>query len=179
MNYRAQLGLGISSLLAFALLATPVFAQDDEEAEAPPAKGSAPAKAEPDKAADSAKPEGDAKAAATAEVDTSAAPKAAEAHDSVTVTADATPAGESQAASRAPVYGKRGDWNITPYGYARFDAIEDSTQSFEDGIQPNLIARVGTYRGDHRRTIFTARDSRLGIFVGAPTFEGIKTSALI
>lgn len=82
-------------------------------------------------------------------------------------------------AERAPVYGKRGDWFIEPYGYARFDAIHDSTQSFDDGIQPNLIARAGTYRGDHRRATFTARDSRLGIFVGAPPFEGIKSSGQI
>jgi hypothetical protein len=85
----------------------------------------------------------------------------------------------SQAPQRPPLYGRRGDWFIEPYGYARLDAIEDSTQSFEDGIQPNLIARVGTYKGDHRRTIFTAKDSRLGVFVGAPTFESIRSSAQI
>jgi hypothetical protein len=79
------------------------------------------------------------------------------------------------APQRPPVYGKRTEWNVTPYGYARFDAIEDSTQSFEDGIQPNLIQRAGTYRGDHRRTIFTARDSRIGVFVGAPEYRGMRT----
>jgi hypothetical protein len=88
-------------------------------------------------------------------------------------------ADESQAPQRPPVFGKRGDWFMEPYGYARLDAIEDSTQSFEDGIQPNLIARAGTYKGDHRRTIFTAKDSRLGVFVGAPMFEGIKSSAQV
>jgi hypothetical protein len=82
---------------------------------------------------------------------------------------------EPSPTQRPPVYGKRSDWFIEPYGYARFDAIEDSTQSFEDGIQPNLIQRAGTYRGDHRRTIFTARDSRLGIYVGAPTYRGMKS----
>jgi hypothetical protein len=82
-------------------------------------------------------------------------------------------------ATRPAVYGERSEWSIQPYGYARLDAIEDSTQSFEDGIQPNLIQRVGTYRGDHRRTIFTARDSRLGVFIGAPEFQGIKSSAQI
>jgi hypothetical protein len=76
---------------------------------------------------------------------------------------------------RPPVYGKRSDWFIEPYGYARMDAIEDSTESFEDGIQPNLIQRAGTYRGDHRRTIFTARDSRLGVYVGAPTYRGMRS----
>src|SRR5262245_5787328 len=86
---------------------------------------------------------------------------------------------ESQTPQRPSVYGKRGDWVVQPYGYARFDAIEDSTQSFEDGIQPNLIARAGTYKGDHRRSILTGKDSRLGVFVGAPAFQGIKSSAQV
>jgi hypothetical protein len=80
---------------------------------------------------------------------------------------------------RPPVYGARRSWAITPYGYARFDAMEDSTQSFEDGIQPNLIQRAGTYRGDHRRTIFTARDSRLGMHVAAPQYQSIRSMGQI
>lgn len=83
------------------------------------------------------------------------------------------------ATERPPIYGKRNQWVTVPYGYARLDMIEDSTQSFEDGIQPNLIQRVGTYRGDHRRTIITARDSRLGIFVGPPEYRGIRSTAQI
>ena len=86
---------------------------------------------------------------------------------------------EAVAPQRPTVYRKRGDWFFAPYGYARLDAIEDSTQSFADGIEPNLIARVGTYKGDHRRSTFEARDSRLGFFVGAPTFQGIRSSAQI
>lgn len=80
---------------------------------------------------------------------------------------------------RSPVFGKRGDWFIEPYGYARMDAIGDTTQSFEDGIQPNLIARPGTYKGQHRRMTLTARDSRIGIHVGAPTYRGLKSSAQV
>ncbi len=93
--------------------------------------------------------------------------------------AASTTSKDGQALVRPPLYGKRGDWLIEPYGYARLDAIEDSTQSFDDGIGANLIARVGTYRGDHRRTIFTARDSRLGIHVDAPTFQRIKSFAQV
>lgn len=131
------------------------------------AKGSA--KADEDEEEEEDEPA--AKPAATASASVEAQPSAP---------AEAPPAPETGvAATRAPVYGKRGDWNITPYGYARFDAIEDSTQSFEDGIQPNLIQRVGTYRGDHRRTIFTARDSRLGVFVGAPPIGSIKTTGQV
>jgi hypothetical protein len=80
---------------------------------------------------------------------------------------------------RPPVYGKASDWSITPYGYARLDTIWDSTQSFEDGYHPFLIQRVGTYRGDHPRSTLTARDSRLGMFIGAPTFAGMRSYAQI
>ena len=81
--------------------------------------------------------------------------------------------------TRARVYGKESDWTVTPYGYARFDGIWDSTQSFEDGYNPYLIARAGTYKGDHHRATFTARDSRIGLFVGAPEFEGMRSYAQI
>jgi hypothetical protein len=80
---------------------------------------------------------------------------------------------------RAPRYGDPDDWLFVPYGYARLDAIRDSTQSFNDGINPFLIQRAGTYLGDHPRSTFTARDSRLGFYVGAPEFEGMTTYAQI
>jgi hypothetical protein len=171
MNYRALAAFGFS----VALVSAPARAQGDEEepgesaktVESTKADGAIGVKASADT---SAKTEGDASANGKEAEPAATEPPAA-----------ATPAGEADArpAERAPVYGKRADWSIQPYGYARVDAIEDSTQSFEDGIQPNLIARVGTYRGDHRRTIFTARDSRLGLFIGAPNFGSIKSSAQI
>src|SRR5258705_12895250 len=76
----------------------------------------------------------------------------------------ATGVDRSQAPNRPPVYGKRDDWFIGPYGYARLDAIEDSTQSFEDGIQPNLIARAVTNQHDHRPPILTAPAPGLAAF---------------
>jgi hypothetical protein len=166
MNYRALAAFGIS----IALFSGHARAQDDDDDDAEPAKkGGA---ATPGAAA--------AKAPATSAVDASATEKAKtpDAHEDVAAVAS-EPTEASPAPERAPVYGKRGDWFIAPYGYARLDAIEDSTQSFADGIQPNLIARVGTYKGDHQRSTLTARDSRLGFFVGAPQFEGIRSSAQI
>jgi hypothetical protein len=168
MNYRALGAFGIS----VALFSVHAHAQDDEAETEEPAKTTDAGKAEGATAAKASlgtSSKTEVEATATAKAPEPAAPAA----ETSAATAEVGPA------ERPPVYGKRGDWNITPYGYARLDAIEDSTQSFEDGIQPNLIARVGTYRGDHRRSIFTARDSRLGMFVGAPTFEGIKSSAQI
>ena len=167
MKYRALSAFGI----LLTLVSAPALAQDDDDEDL-----GAPT-ASPDTAA--AKAPADKAPAASAEVDASAKTpaKTPDAHEDVAPASE--PTDSSPAPERAPVYGKRGDWFIAPYGYARLDAIEDSTQSFEDGIQPNLIARPGTYKGDHRRSIFTARDSRLGVFVGAPTYEGIKSSAQI
>jgi hypothetical protein len=174
MNYRALSALGIS----IALMSGHAFAQDEDEDLAAPPAGKADDAKKDDAKGDAAKSDAKAKSEDSAKVEASA-----ELTTPVAGTGTTEPAnnmgGDEGPAQRPPVYGKRGDWSITPYGYARFDGIEDSTQSFEDGIQPNLIARVGTYKGDHRRTIFTARDSRLGFFVGAPTFNGIKSSAQI
>src|SRR6266404_2780360 len=40
---------------------------------------------------------------------------------------------------RVPSYGSREDWSILPYGFAKLDVMEDSTQSFDSGIGANLI----------------------------------------
>lgn len=169
MKYRALAALAIS----MAFVSTHVRAQEEEEEASEPAKAGDAAKADAPK---------DAEASSDSKVEAKASNEGtptAEAQGEASSGAETPAAPSSGAAQRPPVYGKRSDWSITPYGYARFDAIEDSTQSFDDGIQPNLIARAGTYRGDHRRAIFTARDSRLGIAIGAPEFQGIKTTGTI
>jgi hypothetical protein len=173
MSYRSLAATGISILM---LMSAPARAQDDEAAPAKPGK-KGHAKANADSDWDEAAKAGDAP-----EATETAAPKTKPAapEEPVVVAAPPPVATELGAApERGVLYGKRSDWFFAPYGYARLDAIEDSTQSFEDGIQPNLIARAGTYKGDHRRTIFTARDSRLGLFVGAPTYRNIRTSSQI
>jgi hypothetical protein len=175
MTYRSLAGIGISFLLISSTPST-AAAQKSSGAKGDDAKWDDDAKASdaPSGEEESApKAKGKAKAAADpaehAEEDGAAPPPPAPAE-----TPELGPAIE-----RPPVYGKRSDWFIAPYGYARLDMIEDSTQSFEDGIQPNLIQRAGTYRGDHRRTYFTARDSRVGIFVGPPEYRGIRSSSQI
>jgi hypothetical protein len=168
--------------ISVTLLSAPVGAKeakgdkgDEDSWDAAPAKGSEP-KAKPPAAAKSSAGDEDAdKAEAAAKAPVVEAPGV---DDGAPPAAALVPA-ESEVPQRAPVYGKRKQWFFAPYGYARLDAIEDSTQSFADGIQPNLIARVGTYKGDHTRSTFTARDSRLGLFVGAPMFGGIRSSAQI
>lgn len=167
MNHRALGSFGIALALAF----TGSLARAQNAADTPQEEPSE------DEGEDE-----QAEGAVSAEVKAEAAPTVPKAEASVQPSTathepeDAKSSVEEYQALRPPSYGKPGDWFIQPYGYARFDAIVDSTQSFDDGLQPYLIARAGTYKGDHRRAIFTARDSRFGIFVGAPPFHGIKTS---
>lgn len=65
-----------------------------------------------------------------------------------------------------------GRYRVTLYGFAEADAIHDSTRSFVDlaGMAP--IARPGTPNGDLGRTMFSVRDSRLGLRLTGPDAEG-------
>jgi hypothetical protein len=187
MTYRSLAAIGISFLVVSSTPST-AAARASSDDDAAPAKKSSGAKG------DDAKWEDDAKASDAPSADEETSPKPKPKATPVADPAAAADAGEAAplppqapeeppelgpAPERPAVYGKRSDWFMAPYGYARLDMIEDSTQSFEDGIQPNLIQRVGTYRGDHRRTIITARDSRLGLFVGPPEYRGIRSSSQI
>ena len=73
-----------------------------------------------------------------------------------------------------PVHAK---WDATLYGFVEFDAIEDSTQGFNDIAANAAIARPNTYAGDHPQATFGARNSRLGVKLAAPEYDGVKASA--
>ena len=69
-------------------------------------------------------------------------------------------------------------WSATLYGFAEFDIMRDSTQSFSDSPGNGAIVRPGlTY--NNGRTQTTARNSRLGVRLSAPEFEGMKSSGNI
>jgi hypothetical protein len=70
-----------------------------------------------------------------------------------------------------------GKWSTTLYGFAEADFMYNSTQSFNDFAGNQQVARPGTYAGDHGRTVFTARDSRLGLRVRTPSPEGYTFTA--
>jgi hypothetical protein len=70
-------------------------------------------------------------------------------------------------------------WQAAIYGFAEFDAMHDSTQSFSESVTNNTIARPDTYAGDNPRTQFTVRNSRFGLDVRAPNVGSIKTSGVI
>jgi hypothetical protein len=75
-----------------------------------------------------------------------------------------------------PVMGK---WGTTFYGFVEFDAINDSTQSFNDVAGNAAVQKEKTYAGDHHRTMFGVRNSRIGFKLNAPEVDGIKASAVL
>ena len=67
----------------------------------------------------------------------------------------------------------------TLYGYLEGNFKYDSTQTCLEFCGSTQVQRSGTYRGNHGRTIFSARDSRLGIRIAAPEDHGIRVSGVL
>jgi hypothetical protein len=78
-------------------------------------------------------------------------------------------------AEPAPV---RGKFKVEIYGFVELDAIHDSTQSFNDLAGNANLAR-GNYAAAHQRTIFGARNSRLGFKLKGPDTDWLKTLAIL
>ena len=70
-------------------------------------------------------------------------------------------------------------WDATLYGFVEADTILDTTQSLGELAGGTVIARPGTYAGDHGRITFTVRNSRLGFRLKAPEFHRVKVSATL
>jgi len=67
----------------------------------------------------------------------------------------------------------------TIYGYVEGNFVYDSTQTCVEFCGNSQIQRSGTYKGDHGRTIFSPRDSRLGVRIAAPEEHGIRVTGLL
>jgi hypothetical protein len=67
-------------------------------------------------------------------------------------------------------------WSATLYGFAEVDLMHDTTQSFSDSPGNGLITRPTGLLYNNGRTQTTARNSRLGVRLNAPAFEGMKAS---
>lgn len=65
------------------------------------------------------------------------------------------------------------------YGFTELDMIHDSTQSFNELAGDGLIARPGTYGGEHGRVMFSARNSRIGFRINGPTLGEVKVSGQV
>lgn len=70
-----------------------------------------------------------------------------------------------------------GGWKIGVCGYVGLNVMHDSTQGYTGNN--GIIARPGTFAGDHDQTQFTARDSRINVEAAAPSVHGIEASGLI
>jgi hypothetical protein len=75
--------------------------------------------------------------------------------------------------------GTTSQWTLTIYGFAEADMMWDSTRSFNDGLNNNVVAHVLTQANAYSRFQGSIRNSRLGFKVDAPTFSGIRTSAVL
>ena len=70
-------------------------------------------------------------------------------------------------------------WDVTLYGYAGLNIMEDSTQSFGTASSNTIIQRVGTPRGNNLQAQGTARDSRIGFRLAPPTLGSVRASVNI
>jgi hypothetical protein len=74
--------------------------------------------------------------------------------------------------------GKDAQWKLTIYGFAEFDAMTDSTRSFGDSINSNVLAHSGTQAASDGRTQVTIRNTRFGVKGTVPEIDGVKTSGV-
>lgn len=72
-----------------------------------------------------------------------------------------------------------GTWKRSVYGFVQAHFIHDSTQSFVEVAGNAPIARGGESTGQHGRTTFSARGSRVGLALTAPELARIRTSAVL
>ncbi len=72
-----------------------------------------------------------------------------------------------------------GKWDATLYGFVEADFIWDSTQGLNDLAGNAGIPRPGTYAGNHGQLIMAGRNSRIGFRLAAPSYHGIKASAML
>ncbi|HVZ85613.1 MAG TPA: hypothetical protein VHG72_01495, partial [Polyangia bacterium] len=60
------------------------------------------------------------------------------------------------------------EWRLTVYGFAEADMMRDSTRSFNDGLNNNVLAHIQTQADAYPRFQTSIRNSRLGFKGEAP-----------
>ncbi|HEX7597839.1 MAG TPA: hypothetical protein VF518_06465, partial [Polyangia bacterium] len=70
-------------------------------------------------------------------------------------------------------------FKLTVFGFAEVDYIYDTTRSYDDAIGSSLVAPKNTYNGNHSRSQFSMRNSRLGFAFESPTVGGIAPAAVL
>jgi hypothetical protein len=74
---------------------------------------------------------------------------------------------------------KASGWDVSLYGYAGLNVMQDSTQSFGTSSTNTILQRRGTVRGNSLQAQATARDSRLGFRLAAPPVGRVYASVNI
>jgi hypothetical protein len=108
-----------------------------------------------------------------------AAARAAEPENHTEETAPKTTDWPATPSKGIPLATGASGWDVSLYGFAELDGIYDTTQSFNDSVLNNTLARPHTYAGDNPRTQFTMRNSRFGLDLRAPAYGAIRTSGVI
>ena len=192
----------LTCVAASALLASPAHAKR-KKAAAPAAATEAPPTEEGGTIAPGGVPEKTTESAATAQAEPAASPaeqkseKAAEepahAEEHPALKMEAPPPLEAPApAVKAPPRKSNGNadspegvtwrasgWDVTLYGYAALNMMQDSTQSFGTASSNTIIQRRGTPRGNNGQAQATARDSRIGLRLAPPTVGSVRASVNI
>jgi hypothetical protein len=76
--------------------------------------------------------------------------------------------------------GKIKDLNIKIYGFMENDLITDTTESFTEEPDNNLVSKPNTFAGSNHRAMMSVRNSRLGVDFKLPTTDsGLGTEGLI
>ena len=75
--------------------------------------------------------------------------------------------------------GEGAAWRLTIYGFAEADMMRDSTRSFNDGINNNVVAHIETQANAYPRLQGSIRNSRLGFKADAPAFAGLRPYGLL
>jgi hypothetical protein len=70
-------------------------------------------------------------------------------------------------------------FKLTLYGFVEADYIYDTTRSYNDAMGSSLVARSDTYDGNHNRSQFSMRNSRLGFAFESPTVGGVMPTAVL
>jgi hypothetical protein len=70
-------------------------------------------------------------------------------------------------------------FKLTLYGFAEMDYIYDTTRSYDDAMGSALVQPKDTFAGNHSRSQFSMRNSRLGFAFESPAVGGVKPTAVL
>ena len=68
---------------------------------------------------------------------------------------------------------------LTFYGFLQADLIYDTTRSYSESMDDDLVARTDTYDGTVGRTQFSTRNTRLGLMFESPELGGVRPVAVV